>query len=220
MQKRFNPQVDKKGYYYTKSYNTLTRFCSYSCQVNLLLDLLKEKADYQILEIGVGSKLVNHFLKEKGVDITSCDFDKKLKPDILADIRNLPFVNDSFDIVIAYEVLEHIPFEDFRRALREMKRVSRKYLVLSFPYSRIFFELVVNIKIPYHLRKIFTLPLLRVPFWTKHKFSPEHNHYWEVGKRGYLLKKIRNIFKELGLTTVKEVYATINSYHYFVVLEK
>ncbi|MFZ5573087.1 MAG: methyltransferase domain-containing protein [Thermodesulfobacteriota bacterium] len=50
-----------------------------------------------------------------------------------ADIRQLPFKNESFDLVICSEVLEHIP--DDRAAMREIIRVlkPRKPLVVSVP---------------------------------------------------------------------------------------
>lgn len=44
--------------------------------------------------------------------------------DVKADITNLPFVNDSFDIVFCNHVLEHIP--DDTKAMQELYRVLKK----------------------------------------------------------------------------------------------
>ena len=50
-----------------------------------------------------------------------------------ANLLALPFEDDSFDLVLCLEVLEHIP--DPRPALAEMARVSSSDLILSVPHE-------------------------------------------------------------------------------------
>ncbi len=50
-----------------------------------------------------------------------------------ADLLALPFDDDSFDLVLCLEVLEHIP--DPRPALAELSRVSSSELILSVPHE-------------------------------------------------------------------------------------
>ena len=50
---------------------------------------------------------------------------------MFADIARLPFPAASFDLVLAIEVLEHVP--DPEAALAELARVGRGQLVLSVP---------------------------------------------------------------------------------------
>jgi SAM-dependent methyltransferase len=50
-----------------------------------------------------------------------------------ADLLSLPFEDDSFDLVLCLEVLEHIP--DPRPALDELARVSSGELILSVPHE-------------------------------------------------------------------------------------
>ncbi len=54
----------------------------------------------------------------------------------VADIRNLPFKSNSFDLVVCRHVLEHVP--NFIKALLELIRVSRKtiYIVVPHRYYR------------------------------------------------------------------------------------
>ena len=53
-----------------------------------------------------------------------------------ASALQLPFGDDQFDVVVAAEVLEHLP--DPVRGLEEMARVGRRHLVLSVPREPIF----------------------------------------------------------------------------------
>jgi ubiquinone/menaquinone biosynthesis C-methylase UbiE len=48
-----------------------------------------------------------------------------------ADIAALPYPDDTFDLVLAIEVLEHVP--DPEAALREIRRVATDALVVSVP---------------------------------------------------------------------------------------
>ena len=54
----------------------------------------------------------------------------------VGNIYNLAFRDNSFDLVVCTEVLEHLT--EPRRALKEMIRVSKKYLILSVPNEPIF----------------------------------------------------------------------------------
>jgi hypothetical protein len=48
--------------------------------------------------------------------------------------------------VLAAEVLEHIPYEEFPKALSELRRVSKRFVVLSLPHAGYVFA--VGFKFP------------------------------------------------------------------------
>jgi 2-polyprenyl-3-methyl-5-hydroxy-6-metoxy-1,4-benzoquinol methylase len=52
------------------------------------------------------------------------------------DAQELPFADDSFDLVVCVEVLEHLV--DPARGLRELARVGNRHLLLSVPREPIF----------------------------------------------------------------------------------
>jgi len=52
----------------------------------------------------------------------------------LASITSVPYNDGQFDCAYALEVLEHLNPEDFGRALRELARLSKKYIIISVPY--------------------------------------------------------------------------------------
>jgi SAM-dependent methyltransferase len=52
---------------------------------------------------------------------------------MFGDATRLPFADDMFDLVLAIEVLEHVPDPD--RALRELRRVGTSTLIASVPFE-------------------------------------------------------------------------------------
>ena len=55
---------------------------------------------------------------------------------LLGNIRNLPFRDKSFDVVLCLEVLEHLEREDGGKLLGDMERTARKQVVLTTPAGR------------------------------------------------------------------------------------
>ncbi|MEP7278870.1 MAG: class I SAM-dependent methyltransferase [Bacteroidota bacterium] len=53
----------------------------------------------------------------------------------IGDLSAMPFENASFDCISCLEVLEHLPIESFENSLKELSRISKKYLLISVPYD-------------------------------------------------------------------------------------
>ncbi|HVL52191.1 MAG TPA: class I SAM-dependent methyltransferase [Actinomycetota bacterium] len=99
-------------------------------------------APASIIEVGMGEgeiamRLKSHFPKSTfaGIDLHAPDLAAHWVRlglnGVVADARRLPFRDDSADLVLAIEVLEHV--EDPAAALAEMARVGRGRVVLSVP---------------------------------------------------------------------------------------
>jgi len=192
----------------------LFQFLSFFYQQKTIKDLKKKN----ILEIGIGNKFLTNYLKSNDFQITTCDLDQNLNPDYVADIRKLPFENNSFDLVVAFEVLEHLPFTDFEIALQEMRKTSREYVVISLPYSSIFFSLTAIFPL---IRTIFKKRyfnfFLKIPqFFRPNQYDGQH--YWEMGHRGTSKNKIKIILKKY-FEIEKEFQPFLNFYHYFFILK-
>ncbi len=214
MEKEFNIQVSKE--HYSQDYDHLNRFISYYTQI----DLVRSLKPNNVLEIGVGNKTVSNYLNNNGIKVDTCDFDKELNPDFVADIRDLPFNDNSYDLIIAFEIIEHLPWEGVSIALSELHRVSKKHVIISIPYASLGFELVL--KFPFIrtiLRRRLINCAIRIPLFFK-KIKFEGQHYWEMGLKNYSKKKIRNKFIESNFRIIKESSPILNSNHYFFVLEK
>lgn len=208
----YNVQVSKDHYY--KGYDDLQRFLNYYYQI----DLVKKYKPANVLEIGVGNHTVSNYLKNMGFKVDTCDFDQLLAPDFVADIRDLPFKDKSYDLLMACEVLEHIPWQEVDKALFQIKRVTKRYAIVSVPYSSLSFEFILSLPLFRRLFKRKYLSLFfRVPLFFKTlKFNGEH--YWEMGRKGYSIGEVRKKFKE-DFKIIQEFRPVLNDYHYFFVLE-
>jgi len=199
------------SHYFNLQYDTKSRWISYWYQISEVIKLQPKS----LLEIGVGNKTVSDYLRKIGINIKTCDFDKSLKPDVLADILNLPFKRNSFDVVLCAEVLEHIPFENFSRALSNIHKVAKHYAVITLPGFSIT-SLYFGIKlIPFISKKEISI---KVGYPLKHQFLGEH--FWEIGKKGYPLSKVQKKIKEAGFKAKHYFYPLENPKHNFFILEK
>jgi ubiquinone/menaquinone biosynthesis C-methylase UbiE len=68
---------------------------------------------------------------------------------IVCDVENLPFKDNSINVVLCSEVLEHV--YNYHGSLAELCRVGKKYLVLSFPGHSYIYKAVSKIK---HVKKL------------------------------------------------------------------
>ena len=76
----------------------------------------------KVLHIAPEQEFVRKFKKMKNLDYTSADLFSPIV-DVKADIVDLPFEDNSFDVIICNHVLEHIV--DDRKAMSELYRVMK-----------------------------------------------------------------------------------------------
>ena len=127
-----------------------------------------------ILDAGCGEGFTLNRLKEKGIgrrwegleySEAAIELGKKVYPDIKiihGSVYELPYKDNSFDLVLCTEVLEHL--EEPAKALKELVRVSNKYLVISVP-NEPFFMLA---------------QLIRGKNWSRLGNDIEHINHWTM----------------------------------------
>ena len=80
------------------------------------------KKPYKVLHFAPEQAFYKRFRHLKNLDYTTTDLNSPLA-DVKADICNLPFEDNSFDVILCNHVLEHIP--DDTKAIAELYRVMK-----------------------------------------------------------------------------------------------
>ena len=108
--------------------------------------MLDGLAPQRILEVGVGEGHVMTRVRQRfpqatlvGLDLPDVELADAWRsehlPCMFGDATRLPFADGTFDLVMAIEVLEHVPGPD--AALRELARVCSGTFVASVPFEPI-----------------------------------------------------------------------------------
>lgn len=204
--KQNGPKKDMQGFR-RLSYDIPVRFMSYWTQINEICDLRPEN----VLEIGIGNGFVAKYIEDRGLNVTTMDFNKNLCPDICASVLDIPLESDSFDVVVCCEVLEHLPYTDFLKALAEIQRVTRRHVVISLPDARRFFALRIGV---YHFKKFQT----DIDIWVIDKIDKDHE--WEINQPGYTKKRISSDIEKAGFKIIKHFRDYRGLANRFFILEK
>ena len=202
-------QVNEGHYDFTK-YMHKRRWLSLWKQVDLILNY----SGREILEVGPGNGVLQKVLGCYGCNVSTMDIDSKSNPTIVGSITDFDFTENSFDIICAFQVLEHIPYDGFLYAVENLVRGSANCAIFSIPNCRNSY--CYSIKIPFLAQFNF---FIDVPFHkpVPHVFDGEH--YWELEKSGYSVGKVTK-----DLKTVCEIVASFrlpeNPYHQFFVVKE
>jgi SAM-dependent methyltransferase len=131
---KFTDPIDGKSfknflpYGYGKQRNNVLSPSTLSLERHRLLWLyIKNETDFftsekKVLHFAPEQAFYKRFRKMSNLDYTTTDLHSPLA-DVKADICNLPFDNDTYDIIFCNHVLEHIP--DDTKAMQELYRVLK-----------------------------------------------------------------------------------------------
>jgi SAM-dependent methyltransferase len=106
-----------------------------------------DSSNKTLLDVGCGKGEPAQFINRKskffavGLDafepyLSQCQKDKIYSAYVQGDVRQLPFADNSFDVVICLEVLEHLEKEDGENLLKELERVAKRQVILSTPVGK------------------------------------------------------------------------------------
>lgn len=101
-----------------------------------------------ILDVGCGNgdpmAIINSEGKfdATGVDIyepylRKCKSRKIYKKLIKTDVRDLPFQNGEFDVVVSFHVLEHLTKKEGKLMLKKMESIAKKRVVIALPHGHL-----------------------------------------------------------------------------------
>lgn len=83
---------------------------------------LRESVKKRAVNLGFGGYHINFGDEYKTITV---DIRDETKPDYRADVRELPFGDNYFDLVFSSHVLEHLSREDYKIALKEWTRILK-----------------------------------------------------------------------------------------------
>ena len=197
------------GHYDFSKYVSKRRWNSIWHQLNEVLLL----SPSSVLEVGPGSGVFKSVASLFNVEVETIDIDAGVSPDYVASATEMPFPDNVFDVVCAFQVLEHLPYDESLKAIAEIARVGKKKAILSLPDCKPIWQYSIHLPKLGKLKFDIPRPLFRAP---RHSFDGEH--YWEINKEEYPLSRIvADLSKHASVSHTYRVEQ--NPYHRFFILE-
>ncbi len=132
---------------------------------DLVGDVRGGRGRLRVLDVGGRTALLRRFLPEDRVDLVDMEAADSAGL-VLGDGSRLPFRDASFDVVAAFDTLEHVP-PPYRAAfVAECARVSRGHVFLAGPYQAPRVDEAEE----------FLLDFLRQKLGFEHRYLAEHRH--------------------------------------------
>jgi len=209
------------------------RFSSTQIQLTSVTDLGKSVAS--IIEIGPGSGHFSTIMKGLDYSVKTADIKSQTNPDYLGDFRETE-IPERFDMVAAFEMLQHLPYDDIPETLAKLADLSDKYVLISVQ-SRVH-RAELSIEIPAMLAPR-RLGLGR--FRGRHSISTTwewprgkdrskeawegredywNSHYWEVGRKTFPRSRVLTDIESAGLRILWHKYNPRHTQNLFVLAEK
>jgi ubiquinone/menaquinone biosynthesis C-methylase UbiE len=88
---------------------------------------------HSILDVGCGGGQFAEWANRHGIMAIGMDFASGYG--LMADVCNIPFDNNFFDVVTVFDVLEHLPVENLKKGLDEIARVAKRWIIISIGYG-------------------------------------------------------------------------------------
>ena len=123
---------------------TREHWLSYWHQIKLMEGHIKPNDS--LIEIGIGSGFTSNYLRSKNINVLTVDIDEQKLPDVVSDATK--FIPDkNYDHFCAFEVFEHMKFEEMDIILKNIKNKINENIFMSVPiYKKTPISLELKIK--------------------------------------------------------------------------
>jgi SAM-dependent methyltransferase len=136
----FQPHNRKSSYIYPFTWEVEREGCMACAKT-----IIEHFNPSNVLELGCAKGFLLKALKElkPDIEVVGCDISRfalenliEPFPVFLCDVRDgIPVKSQSFDVVVATNLLEHIDHEYVAGVIAELRRVSRRWVFVSMPIS-------------------------------------------------------------------------------------
>jgi hypothetical protein len=187
---------------------------------------LRDPDVHSVLEFGPGRGSTKALLEHYGIAYQSVDIADD--HDVADAVRSLDDGQDmgTFDLVCAFQVLEHGPVDELAARLRILASHARRYVYVSLPFNGRWLSVALNVNLPF-------LALRTHRTWTGERWRPARRpveqfaaspepwrpHWWEVGDRNARRRAVRETIAAAGLRLVHEHHNPMFPYHLFYLME-
>lgn len=169
-----------------------------------LMDGLLEPGRDKVLEIGVGTGFATNYMRSRGHDVTTLDIDPGKSPDILANVVTYEF-KQHFDAVMAFEILEHIPYSEFVKIIQKFAAMEVSLIFLSLPQNTGSL-LRVSMKLP-------KVRAFELDVRAKRRKITTPAHHWEMDHGGHSVADVEQLFLANGFHIRQRV--KVRSIHFY-----
>jgi len=147
--------------------------------------LINKYPNATICEVGSGSQGIGPFIKKRiftGVDNNFADYTDKRRKNIKNMVTvecsalRLPFENNSFDIILSLDMIEHINPDERNKIFSELIRISKKFVIVGFPCGQDAYQIDVRHK------KILEKFHIKIPGWLQEHCQIKYPEKKEVNR--------------------------------------
>ena len=176
---------DKKTYSsdWTNKLESKEHWLSYWHQLKLMLESLEAKDS--MIELGIGSGFTSNYLRSKNIDVLTVDIDKNKSPDIVSDAISFK-PNKNYDHFCAFEVFEHMKFEEMENVLKNIKSKIDKNIFISVPIYK---------KTPINIELKFKSYWKSITVKTPKTSIIDPHHQWELNYKDITEEKLISVFE-------------------------
>jgi len=174
----------------------------------------------RILDAGCGNGRLSEFLQKIKPKIQYTGLDSSLallklakknypeKKFVFGDMTHLPFSDESFDMVAAIAVFQHLPGEELRvKALGEVNRVLKNGGIFIMTNWNLWQKKFRGLRIRCKLKKIFGLSKLDYNDILKPWRAPEGKILTKRYLHAYSLKEIELLLKKSGFKVIENYFS-------------
>jgi len=138
-----------------------------------------------VIELGIGSGFTSNYLRSKNIDVLTVDIDKKKSPDIVSDAISFK-PNKNYDHFCAFEVFEHMKFEEMENVLNNIKSKIDKNIFISVPIYK---------KTPINIELKFKSYWKSITVKTPKTSIIDPHHHWELNYKDITEERLISVFE-------------------------